>query len=191
MWAKLHQAYALNQLARAAQFGSDNEAAMENLRVWSQRSGSAAIPQLLNLWTSNQSPSVRVLLLVLIMLICANENQPCEMAQASSQKDQKNAQALPKLTEAPAFMINLEGLSEAIPLADALAITWDWKATNRRRATLIKKKFAAELHEESEQAELARLQGLADLKRQLEMPLPGPGFLELYAGLERERAMED
>jgi type I restriction-modification system DNA methylase subunit len=59
-----------------------------------------------------------------------------------------------------------DGFDEAISLADYLAITADWDATNKRRLKLIEKKLGKSIQAE-ERAEMERLQHLAGLKREL------------------------
>ena len=68
-----------------------------------------------------------------------------------------------------------EGFDEPISLADFLAITADWDATNRRRLRLIEKKAAKTIRPE-EKEELQQLQRLAGLKREL---LSSPSLKEL------------
>jgi hypothetical protein len=68
-----------------------------------------------------------------------------------------------------------EGFDEPTSLADFLAITADWDATNKRRLGLIEKKAAKTLHPE-ERGELQHLQRLAGLKREL---LSSPSLKEL------------
>ena len=68
-----------------------------------------------------------------------------------------------------------EGFDEPISLADYLAITADWDATNKRRLGLIEKKAAKTIRAE-EKAELQQLQRLAGLKREL---LSSPSLTEL------------
>lgn len=68
-----------------------------------------------------------------------------------------------------------EGFDEAISLADYLAITAGWDATNKRRLELIEKKAARSLRAE-EGDELRELQRLAGLKREL---LSSPSLKEL------------
>jgi hypothetical protein len=68
-----------------------------------------------------------------------------------------------------------KGFDEAISLADYLAITTDWEATNKRRHQLIEKKAARALRTE-EGTELKQLQRLAGLKREL---LSSPSLKEL------------
>jgi type I restriction-modification system DNA methylase subunit len=59
-----------------------------------------------------------------------------------------------------------EGFDEPISLTDYLAITVDWETTNLRRLQLLDKK-REEIVQSGEPAELAYLQHLADLKREL------------------------
>lgn len=68
-----------------------------------------------------------------------------------------------------------EGFDEAISLADYLAITADWEATNKRRLELVNKKLDKTI-QTKERAELERLQYLAGLKREL---LSSPSLKEL------------
>jgi hypothetical protein len=68
-----------------------------------------------------------------------------------------------------------EGFDEPISLADFLAITADWDATNKHRHELIDKKAGRTLSPE-EANELKRLQRLAGLKREL---LTSPSLSEL------------
>ncbi len=68
-----------------------------------------------------------------------------------------------------------EGFDEPVSLADFLAITADWDATNRRRLRLIEKKPAKTVSPE-EKEELQQLQRLAGLKREL---LSSPSLKEL------------
>lgn len=84
---------------------------------------------------------------------------------------------LPGNSSIPAERVRvlIEGIDEPITLADTLAITRDWEATNRRRLALITRKAAGELTPESnpaEWAEFEHLQNLAGIKRQLADPLP-------------------
>ena len=74
-----------------------------------------------------------------------------------------------------------DGFDEAISLADFLAITADWEATNKRRLELIERKANNAIRAE-ERAELQRLQRLAGLKREL---LSSPSLKEL-AGVEAD-----
>lgn len=68
-----------------------------------------------------------------------------------------------------------EGFDEAISLADFIAITADWDATNMRRLELIERKANNGMRTE-ERAELQHLQRLAGLKREL---LSSPSLKEL------------
>lgn len=77
-----------------------------------------------------------------------------------------------------------EGFDDDISLADYLAITADWEATNERRLELIDKKLDGTLTEE-EKPELANLKRLARAKRHLVMPLPNKELKEREEDLKR------
>ncbi|MES2738902.1 MAG: N-6 DNA methylase [Verrucomicrobiota bacterium] len=77
-----------------------------------------------------------------------------------------------------------EGYEDFISLADYLAITADWEATNNRRLDLIDKKLAKTLTD-SERVELADLKRLACAKANLVMPLPHKELAEREADLKR------
>jgi hypothetical protein len=77
-----------------------------------------------------------------------------------------------------------EGFDDAISLADYLAITADWEATNERRLELIDKKLDGTLTE-GEKPELANLKRLARAKRHLVMPLPNQELKEREEDLKR------
>jgi hypothetical protein len=68
-----------------------------------------------------------------------------------------------------------EHFDEAISLADFLGITADWDTVNKRRLRLVDKKATGTL-EADERDDLAKLQGLAGLKREL---LSSPSLKEL------------
>ena len=77
-----------------------------------------------------------------------------------------------------------EGYEDVLSLADYLAITADWEATNNRRLDLIDKKLAGTLVE-SERVELTDLKRLARAKAHLVMPLPNTELAEREADLKR------
>jgi hypothetical protein len=60
---------------------------------------------------------------------------------------------------------------DRLSLEDQLAITSGWKATNARRTVLIEKKISRQIIL-AEEEELAHLQHLAGIKRELVAPLP-------------------
>lgn len=77
-----------------------------------------------------------------------------------------------------------EGFDEPISLADYIAITTDWDATNRRRLKLIEKKQSKAISDECRE-ELRRLQRLAGLKRELHSSPPLKELAEMEADLRR------
>jgi hypothetical protein len=72
-----------------------------------------------------------------------------------------------------------EGFGDHISLAEYIAITIDWPATNRRRGELIHKKVARTITG-AERQELANLQSLAESRSRLEAPLPLVEMERLY-----------
>jgi len=78
-----------------------------------------------------------------------------------------------------------EGFDVPLSLADYLAITADWEATNARRHLLIDRKLAGTLTDEEKQ-ELAGLKRLARAKSALVMPLPMQELAEQEADLRRK-----
>jgi type I restriction-modification system DNA methylase subunit len=77
-----------------------------------------------------------------------------------------------------------EGFDEPISLADYLAITTDWDATNRRRLKLIEKKQSKTISDECRE-ELRRLQKLAGLKRELHSSPSLKQLADMEADLRR------
>jgi len=77
-----------------------------------------------------------------------------------------------------------EGFDLPISLADYLAITADWEATNARRLALIERKLGGGLSSE-EQAELKNLKRLASAKSALVLPLPIRELAEQEADLRK------
>lgn len=76
-----------------------------------------------------------------------------------------------------------ERFEDVFSVADYLAITDGWEATNNRRLDLIDKKLAGTLTE-SECVELADLKRLARAKAHLVMPLPHKELAEREAYLK-------
>ena len=77
-----------------------------------------------------------------------------------------------------------EGFDEPISLADFVAITSDWDATNKHRLLLIEEKAKAALHPDEEN-ELRHLQHLAGLKRELHSVPSLSELKEMEADLRR------
>jgi len=75
--------------------------------------------------------------------------------------------------------------NEPISLADFLAITVDWEATNKHRLALIQKKSEKTIRTE-EKGELQRLQNLAGLKRELVAALPINELSKIEQDLRRK-----
>ena len=65
----------------------------------------------------------------------------------------------------------LHALVTGLSPEDAVAVTKNWELTNARRAVLIEKKVQRQISAEEDQ-ELAHLQHLAGVKRELTAPLP-------------------
>ncbi len=77
-----------------------------------------------------------------------------------------------------------EGFDEAISLADFIAITANWDATNKRRLELVEKKADGTLRGD-EGNQLKQLQRLAGLKRELLSSPSQKQLAEVEADLRR------
>lgn len=86
-----------------------------------------------------------------------------------------------------------EHLKEEVTLAEFVSLQYDWDAVNDRRIELIDKELDDLLTEPSEQAELERLQYLADAKANMVMPFCYKGLeeMEKLLGIEGEDTMAD
>lgn len=92
-----------------------------------------------------------------------------------------------RVVATPNISIIFEGLAAPLPLADAVALTHAWDATNRRRVQLIDKEIVGTLGTE-EARELKRLQELAWAKRNMTEPLPWRELDLIQRALEKEAA---